>query len=611
MLRLIVLILLVSCHVWAGAQPVGLRLDPSRGMVSATPFLQYLEDRDNQLTVAELPPLQAGGPWRTMSQNHNGTNLGYSSSSYWLALPVSVDSKHAEHWLLEVAFASLDHVEVYSRDAGGQYRMNQSGDLYPFSQRPYPHRNLVFPLQLTSGDEVIYIKVRSEGTLTIPVNLWQVEALHKHDQQTYALLTLYYGVLLALFFYNFLIYLSTRETVFLFYVAFVGSMVVAQTSMNGLGNQFLWPSWPAWGNIALPCGMAATGFFGVLFSRIFLNTRQTFPRFDLVMLAFAGFFVFCLCAPFFFTYRFSALMVSMAGVSFSLFVTIMAVGSLMRKNPGALYFLLAWSAVLAGVVILGLRNFGWLPTNAFTINAMQVGSAIEMLMLPFALANRITIMRKEKEQAQRDTLNAKQELVDALIKSEHELEERVALRTKEIEAVNTQLRHKERELRYMALHDSLTGLANRTLMADSLKRALARALREHSLVGVLLIDLDGFKLINDTYGHAAGDLVLQVVAARLRKVTRLNDVTARLGGDEFVVLLEDIRGIEDAVRIAEKLVQELARPVEGGLHISASIGIALSDGQQITDDVLMKLADQAMYTAKLAGRNRWHVAVQK
>lgn len=266
---------------------------------------------------------------------------------------------------------------------------------------------------------------------------------------------------------------------------------------------------------------------------------------------------------------------------------------------------------MAGVVILGLRNFGWLPTNAFTINAMQVGSAIEMLMLPFALANRITIMRKEKEQAQRDTLNAKQELVDALIKSEHELEERVALRTKEIEAVNTQLRHKERELRYMALHDSLTGLANRTLMADSLKRALARALREHSLVGVLLIDLDGFKLINDTYGHAAGDLVLQVVAARLRKVTRLNDVTARLGGDEFVVLLEDIRGIEDAVRIAEKLVQELARPVEGGLHISASIGIALSDGQQITDDVLMKLADQAMYTAKLAGRNRWHVAVQK
>ncbi|MCB5191337.1 sensor domain-containing diguanylate cyclase [Methylobacillus arboreus] len=609
MLKLIVLVLLLSCHVEAWAQPTALRLDASHAVVHAAPFLQYLEDPAHQLALADLPPLQpdSRGPWKPALNDRGNVNLGYSSSTYWLALPVSV-AQHREDRLLEIAFSSLDHVEVYSPGDDGQYQRQFSGDLYPFNQRPYPHRNLVFPLQLPAGDYPIYIKVRSQGTLTVPINLWQVEAMHEHDQYAYSLLSLYYGALLALFFYNFLIYISTRETVFLFYVAFVGSMVVAQASLNGVGNQFLWPSWPVWGNVALPCGMAATGFFGVFFSRIFLNTRINFPRLDRFMLAFAGLFLFIFVSPLFIPYQASALLVSVAGIVFSLFVTSVAVSSYLHKNPGAFYFLLAWSAVLAGVVILGLRNLGWVPTNAFTIYSMQIGSAIEMLMLSFALADRITIMRKEKEQAQRDTLNAKQELVDALIKTEQELEERVALRTKEIEAVNTQLRHKERELRYMALHDALTGLANRTLMNDSLKRALARAGRDNSLVAVLLIDLDGFKEVNDSYGHAAGDLVLQVVAARLRKVTRVSDVTARLGGDEFVVVLEDTHGTEDAVRIAEKLVVELSRPVEGGLHISASIGIALSPGGQMSEDALLRLADQAMYEAKLAGRNRWHVA---
>ena len=606
--RLVTLMLLWVFHACAWAQPSALHLDNSQGVVHVGSFLQYLEDPDHQFRLQDLPPLREGGAWKPALNVHGNVNLGYSHSAYWFALPISVSSGTTRERLLEVAFASLDHVEVYMPDDNGAYQRQVSGDLYPFKQRPYPHRHVVFPLNLPTGDHVIYIRVESKGTLTVPINIWQVKAMHAHDQYAYSLLSLYYGALLALFFYNFLIYLSTRETVFLFYVAFVGSMVVAQASLNGLGNQFLWPDWPAWGNVALPCGMAATGFFGVFFSRIFLNTRSTFPRLDALMLAFAVLFALIILSPLALPYQWSALAVSLSGVIFALFVTVVAIMSYMRHNPGAFYFLLAWGAVLAGVVILGLRNIGWVPTNAFTIYAMQIGSAIEMLMLSFALADRITIMRKEKEQAQRDTLNAKQELVDALIKTEHELEERVTLRTKEIEAVNTQLRHKERELRYMALHDALTGLANRTLMNDSLKRALARAWRDKGIVAVLLVDLDGFKEINDAYGHATGDIVLQVVAARLRKVTRVSDVTARLGGDEFVVILEDIHGEDDAIRIAEKLVQELARPLEGGLHISASIGIALSAGAQITDDVLLRQADKAMYEAKLAGRNRWHVA---
>ncbi|MCB5185139.1 sensor domain-containing diguanylate cyclase [Methylobacillus gramineus] len=611
MLRQLILVLLVCCHANAWAQPAALRLDVATHSVSAAPFLQYIEDAQHQLTIATLPALtDQSRRWQPAMNESSSVNFGYSPSTYWFALTVDVTPDAPAKWLLEIAFASLDQAQVYVPQTDGQYSMQLAGDIYPFEARHYAHRNLLFPMSLSPGQHTIYIKVRSQGSVTVPVSLWQVEAKHNDDQYTYSLLSLYYGALLALFFYNFLIYLSTRESVFLFYVAFVGSMIIAQASLNGFGNQFLWPNWPAWGNVALPCGMAATGFFGAFFSRHFLNTRAKFPRLDRVILAFAVLFLLIFCSPILLPYHVSAISVSIAGIFFSLFITLVAIGSYLDKNPGAFYFLLAWGAVLAGVVILGLRNLGWVETNAFTIYSMQIGSAIEMLMLSFALADRINIMRKEKEQAQRDTLNAKQDLVDTLIKSEQELEERVVLRTKEIEAVNTQLRHKERELRYMALHDALTGLANRTLMNDTLKRAISRRERDKSKVkvAVLLIDLDGFKEVNDSYGHAAGDLVLQVVAARLRKITRVSDVTARLGGDEFVVVLEDIHGVEDAIRISEKLVHELARPVEGGFHVSASIGIALTGCEPITADQLIKMADQAMYQAKLLGRNRWVIA---
>ncbi|MCB5186620.1 sensor domain-containing diguanylate cyclase [Methylobacillus caricis] len=611
MLGRLILVWLACCHAYAWAQPATLSLDTVTPFASATPFLRYLEDTQDRFTIATLPRLSDDSRlWRSAANGNGSVNFGYSSSTHWFALTVDVKPGAPAKWLLEIAFASLDQAWVYVPQANGDYAMQLSGDIYPFEARPYPHRNLIFPVSLSSGKHTIYIKVRSQGSVTVPVNLWQIEAKHSDDQHTYSLLSIYYGALLALFFYNFLIYLSTRESVFLFYVAFVGSMIVAQASLNGLGNQFLWPDWPGWGNMALPCGMAATGFFGALFSRNFLNTYVKFPRLDRIILAFAVLFAFIFYSPMLVSYHFAAIAVSISGILFALFITLVAIGSYFDKNPGAFYFLLAWGAVLAGVVVLGLRNLGWVQTNAFTIYSMQIGSAIEMLMLSFALADRITIMRKEKEQAQRDTLNAKQDLVDTLIKSEQELEERVALRTKEIEAVNTQLRHKERELRYMALHDALTGLANRTLMNDTLKRAIARRERDKNKVkvAVLVIDLDGFKEVNDSYGHAAGDLVLQVVAARLRKVTRVSDVTARLGGDEFVVVLEDIHGVDDAIRISEKLVQELARPVEGGFHVSASIGIALTGDKPVTADQLIKMADRAMYQAKLLGRNRWVIA---
>ena len=162
-------------------------------------------------------------------------------------------------------------------------------------------------------------------------------------------------------------------------------------------------------------------------------------------------------------------------------------------------------------------------------------------------------------------------------------------------------------LQYVALHDQLTALPNRMLFHDRLRTALARARRDSSRLSVLYVDLDKFKLINDSFGHDVGDLLLREVSHRLRHCVREVDTVARMGGDEFVVLLDNIDQPEHACIVAEKIRKALNQPFElpdHSLHISTSIGIAVYPEHGDDNKQLMRLADDAMYAAKKHGGNR-------
>ncbi len=164
----------------------------------------------------------------------------------------------------------------------------------------------------------------------------------------------------------------------------------------------------------------------------------------------------------------------------------------------------------------------------------------------------------------------------------------------------------EAQLLHDALHDPLTGLANRVLFADHVERALASRSRGRTQVALLFLDLDDFKVVNDTLGHRAGDRLLIEVARRLSEATRAGDIAARQGGDEFTVLLDRVHGVEDAVASAARLATALSRPIElEGLNISitVSIGIALASDENNADDLLAH-ADAAMYAAKAQGKAR-------
>lgn len=162
----------------------------------------------------------------------------------------------------------------------------------------------------------------------------------------------------------------------------------------------------------------------------------------------------------------------------------------------------------------------------------------------------------------------------------------------------------EERFRHLAYHDPLTQLPNRRLLADRLEQAIRAAARSNRRVALLLLDLDGFKRINDRYGHAAGDRVLQAVAARLREAVREADTVARMGGDEFVVLLPDVGAADDAIRVAEKIHESICEPIGDGdllYEVGSSIGISLFPDHGDSADALLHRADHAMYHGKSSG----------
>lgn len=181
------------------------------------------------------------------------------------------------------------------------------------------------------------------------------------------------------------------------------------------------------------------------------------------------------------------------------------------------------------------------------------------------------------------------------------LELAIVSRTEKLEAANRQLRH-------LATHDALTDLPNRVLLDDRLEQAIAHADREGQAFAVMMLDLDRFKMINDSLGHHAGDAVLKEVASRLRKVVRSIDTVARFGGDEFVLVIGPSTPPASADEIAERIGEELGQPVRSGgvdLHVSSSIGIAAYPTDGRSADRLLAHADAAMYCAKHRGRNNY------
>ena len=212
-------------------------------------------------------------------------------------------------------------------------------------------------------------------------------------------------------------------------------------------------------------------------------------------------------------------------------------------------------------------------------------------------------------------ISAQKYAEQAIVKARDTLEQQVVERTRELANTIKQLQEEidERtkiaaELDFLANHDALTGLPSLRLCKDRLDRSLAEARRNRQTSAVMFLDLDGFKEINDSYGHEFGDLVLKVTADRIKAEIRETDTVARIGGDEFVIILSSLPQMDIVDRIASNLIGQIGQLIhieENQVAVNASIGIALYPEDGTTSEELIRNADKAMYMVKRAGKNNF------
>jgi two-component system, sensor histidine kinase LadS len=583
------IMLLLFCGV-SQASDRPLVLQGEERQVLLQPYIAFsIQDRNTSLDEFRQRAIWTG------ASNRSGLNFGYQQNAVWLKLVVSSNAATTTNWKLHFPYSSLDRVELHHE---GDVKL--AGDTIPLSRRSQRYRDPVFSLRLAPGEQqTLYFKAYSEGSLTLTAQLWSEESFAQFNESTTAILSLYLGMLLAMVTYNLLLLSALRERAYALYVGFVLAFSLGAMAFTGIGPRYIWPEAGEWSNRILPFALCLSGYIGTQFARTFIDTRRYMPAWHRVtgvaIWAWALLTISSLIIPLHLALK----SMSILGMVCAVILMGCLVQAARRNIPGARIFLAAWSMLVTGSLILALRNFGWLPSNVMTTYAMHIGSALEVILLAFALAARLLAFKQQKEAAQASALAAQAQLVATLREHEVELEQRVRERTMELAAANAQLEA-------MAMQDPLTGLANRTALERHIAHAMRRTRRREDYLAVMLIDLDGFKQINDQLGHETGDAVLRCIADRLKAIAREADFIARLGGDEFVLVAENMLSQDQAHFIAERFLDTLSMPIDLGkqsVSVGASIGITLTRSAQPDMALLLREADSAMYARKRSGRH--------
>ncbi len=600
--------LLVLLALWWLATALPLHAEPAAVVPVAGPSqaldgqIEVLEDPSRRLDLAMLLQVPAS-QWRPPPSVP--LNPGLSGSAWWLRVQLRNEhpNRHADR-LLELGSPRQDHVEaMLLRADGSVQRFAATGDRHPFAQRPFAHRYPLFPLALAAGESVtVYLRVDSQDGLhePLPLTLWTQEAFVAHADAESLVYGLYFGGLLALIIYNLFLFASARMTGLGMYAIYLGAVLAWSATFNGFSFQYLWPGHPDFNNQFLALAAAASFGTGAMFVVHYLPTRQLAPRWHklLVWLAVADFLA--ALPALYGIYRWAFVLIVPCGCATALASLGVGLRLMWRGDRSARYFVASWLVMALGVLMYLFTLLTLLPASmsADAVLLIQIGSAFEVLVLAFGLADSLNQSKAQALRAEREARMAQQTLAQRL-------EEQVQDRTRELERANVRLRA-------LAITDELTGAFNRRHFNAALEAEVSHLQRAHEgLAALCLVDVDNFKAYNDLYGHQSGDAALQGVAAVLQQhLRRGGDQLYRVGGEEFAFLLrthdaEAALGHVDAMRQA---IVDLGLPHSGTAMqvVSASFGLVLwpAGKSDLRPGDIYKSADDLLYHAKAAGRNR-------
>ncbi|HLO70138.1 MAG TPA: 7TM diverse intracellular signaling domain-containing protein [Flavipsychrobacter sp.] len=404
--------------------------------------VSILEDSSGQLKFEAAVKSTAYKPATT-----NVPNLGVSNSTFWVKFIVKNESEN-DRLLLELDQPTIDQATLYTIEADGRITEQAEGEFKKYGERRYNNQNHVFDLHVQQGEtHTYYLKVKSAEQMVLPMFIGDAKPVMESLMNKDVIFGIFFGIMLVMLLYNLFIYFTTKDKGYLYYVLYILLLCLSQASLSGYAFRFLWPNSPWIAENSVYLFPAVAGLAAMVFVKEFLQTKIVAPKLTKVLNVLIGIFVLAILCTFFGFKLLSFNLMQLNTAIGSLFVLYLSAVVLKRGNKSALFFLIAWSVLLIGATVFVLKDFGVFPYNNFTSSILAIGSAIEVVLLSFALANKISILRKERETAQAQAMQAVEENARIVREQNIILEAKVTERTQELKTSNEELNKTLKDLK--------------------------------------------------------------------------------------------------------------------------------------------------------------------
>jgi diguanylate cyclase (GGDEF)-like protein len=600
------LLLALAGPLGAGQREVGL-IDPNQSL-ELSDTLDVLADPTGTRRIGDVAAAEDG--WGTPPELERGKGVAI----YWVRLRLhSLLPKGQDYVLLPAPFWQF--VVLYTETSEGTWRVDRTGDFVGLRDRPLSSATAALPLAVQPGRQTYYLRFESRRDFyTVPyevsLRLEPWGAFLEREQDERRLQGIYTGLILGMVLYNLFLFVAVRDRTYLLYVLYAGSFGLTWTSRAGLALELLWPSLPRWNQVSTFYLIGAAVVFGNAFVAAFLDTRHNSPRVHHTLSALSLGAAISLGLGGLGSWLVAEEL--LAYVSLLTCLSYLAAGILALRNGyhPARVFLLACGVLILGTAAYVLMFLGLLDETFAAEYGVQVGSAVEVVLLAFALGDRINLLKREKEEAQAlHQLGLEREVKERTAELEQE-KGRLEQAQRQTAEANRKLSRANARLTEISNLDDLTGVANRRHFELILETEWRRCARGGQPLSVILADVDHFKAYNDHYGHPEGDRCLHRVARVLAdNCARAGDLLARYGGEEFVIVLPgtDRDGAFQKAELLRRRVEELGIPHAplvpfAVVTLSAGVGTARPADSSSVD--LLAEVDRALYEAKRRGRNQ-------
>ncbi len=531
----------------------------------------------------------------------NAISFGYNENEFWFHFSVHNHTNEKKDMVLEFTEIIHKKMDLYIKTDHIEHIKN--GLIVPVNQRDIKESTPSFSLTfLPYETKDLYVNLSSIYSVFGAIHL-KTQEQFKHDMQLKKYLYVaYFSAIIVIVLYNLIIFFYLHEKVYLYYMGYVTVFIIWAANYRGV----LLPYSDILTYDLLQITIPIFFILLILFSQSILETKKYFKILNTILNVFI---LVCIVSLLWMLISMHAgfHFMNMAAAPLLPFLLVVAFWALYNNHKIAKIYLIALSIYISGMSLLSLLALGILPYSIVMSHAAMIGSIFEIILFSLLLAYRINTIRQESLDSQEELLKQQKTESTRLFHAVSEKTKALNYANKKLEAELARKDSLEKHLQYLASTDTMTGLLNRRAFFDICDEKMIEASSNESKLTCLIVDIDFFKQINDTYGHDMGDKVIKIIAKLMIENTRTIDYIGRIGGEEFAILMPNTDK-EDAFFIADRLRKNIARHEillnNDIVNVTVSIGLSYIHNEDKNIHSLLKRADTALYEAKDSGRNQ-------